>query len=341
MTRARRTLAFFAIAASMAALGAACSDNRSTLAPAGPAARILSEIGRPVLIGFTGVSLLMWGLLVWVAWRRTGTVAEHAPISETGGMPWVVIGGFVVPATVFTAIYVATLGVMNAFPMNHGKTVAPEIRVTCHQWWWEVQYLMGGGPNYFKTANEIHIPTNRPVEIELASADVIHSFWVPRLHGKVDMIPGTVNRIRLQADEAGVFPGACAEFCGLQHAKMRFVVVAEAPDVFERWRSLQRKPAPLLSDAAAIRGEKVFMNGPCPVCHKVAGTLALATVGPDLTHVATRATLASGWLPKDVATLHAWIINAPSLKEGVQMPPFTQFGGPQLHDLVAYLEALQ
>jgi cytochrome c oxidase subunit 2 len=225
--------------------------------------------------------------------------------------------------------------------MDHERRSAPEIRIIGHQWWWEVEYLMGDLHQHFKTANEIHIPSDRAVEIELVSADVIHSFWAPRLHGKVDLIPGLVNHIRLRASAPGVYAGSCAEFCGLQHAHMRFTVVAESAESFARWWTHQQQSAAYDGGAGAARGEAVFMTGACPMCHRVGGTAAQASVGPDLTHIGTRQTLGAGSLPKDLATLHAWIMNAPSLKPGVKMPVLTQMSGPELHDLVTYLEALK
>jgi cytochrome c oxidase subunit 2 len=321
-----------------------CVKARSTLAPAGPAARTLADLGWPLLIGFTGVSAIMWGLLVWVASRRTGTFAGHAPVHAKGGIGWVVIGGFVVPGIAFTAAYVATLGAMSAFPLDHARPSHPQIRVVGRQWWWEVEYLIGDLPQHFKTANEIHVPTDRAIEIELDSADVIHSFWVPRLHGKVDLVPGYPNHIRIRAPIAGTYVGSCAEFCGLEHARMRMVVVAEPPEMFQRWLEQQRRPAAIAAlgnDPAAARGAAVFEGAACPVCHSIAGTRAAASVGPDLTHIGSRTTLAAGSLPKDLATLHAWIMNAPALKPGVRMPALTQLPGPDLHDLVSYLEALR
>jgi cytochrome c oxidase subunit II len=310
-------------------------------APAGPAARLLSQLGLPVMIGFCVTAFIMWGLVAWVALRRSGSFAEHAPVDAKGGLGWITVGGFIIPGIVFFGIFVATLGVMNAFPMEHYKRARPEIRVIGHQWWWEVEYLEGEVHDRVTTANEIHIPTGRPVEIELDSADVIHSLWVPRLHGKVDLVPGLINHIRLQADQPGTYQGACAEFCGLQHAKMRFVVVAEDEASFGRWLAHQREPAVTPTDPAALRGQDVFMGGPCITCHAVRGTSSLATVGPDLTHFGSRATVAAGWLPNEAGAVHAWVVNAQSVKPGAQMPSLTMFTGQQLRDLVAYLEALK
>jgi cytochrome c oxidase subunit 2 len=318
------------------------NQARSMLEPAGPTAHTLAELGWPLLIGFTVTAAVMWALLVWLACRRTGTFVGHAPVEEGGGKGWVYVGGIIVPGLAFGAAFVATVGVLTKFPMKHHHDGAAEIRVTGRQWWWEVQYRpTANKPDWFTTANEIHIPIGRPVTVELVSNDVIHSFWVPRLGGKVDLVPGMTNAIELHASEPGVYEGACAEFCGLQHAKMRFQVIADEPGDYQRWLEQQRRPAQIAGDAQAERGERIFMNSACPMCHTVTGTAALATVGPDLTHVGSRRSIGAGWLPKDLATTHAWVMNAPALKPGTRMPALSHLSGQELHDLVSYLEALQ
>jgi len=315
---------------------------QSMLDPGGPTARTLADLGWPLLLGFTATSAVMWALLAWLAWRRTGTFGVHAPVGTGGGMRWVFIGGIVVPGVVFAAAFVATVGVLARFPVQHHHDGDAEIRVTGRQWWWEVEYRPRANlPDRFTTANEIHIPVGRPVTIELVTADVIHSFWVPRLGGKVDLVPGMTNAIHLQASKPGVYEGACAEFCGLQHAKMRFQVVAQDPRDYQRWLEDQRRPALAAVGPQVERGERVFMRSACPMCHAVQGTEALATVGPNLTHFGSRRSIAAGWLPKDIATMHAWIMNAPALKPGTRMPALSQLSGQELHDLVSYLEALQ
>jgi cytochrome c oxidase subunit II len=341
--RRARTLAF--VAGVVGAFGLAgcnsAAQNRSAINAAGPAARILAALGLPVCIGFVVVSAIMWGLIAWVAMRRTGSFDEHAPVDAEGGMSWLLIGGFVIPGIVVTGLFVATIAVMRVFPLEHGVKSTAEIRVTGQQWWWRVDYLDGAPQDYFQTANEIHIPVGRPIELELDTRDVIHSFWVPRLHGKVDLVPGVANHIRIQADEPGLYPGECAEFCGLQHAKMRFVVVAEPKDAYEEWKARQRQPAATPIDPAAMRGRKIFMGGPCPMCHSVRGTEALASFGPNLTHFGSRKTLAAGWEPNQLASLHGWIVNAQGIKPGAKMPALTFFRGAELRDLAAYLEALK
>lgn len=318
----------------------ACVVDRSTLSPAGPAARRLADLGWPVLLFFLATCVVLWLLLLWLALRRRGSLDEHAPAGEGGGIGWILVGGIAIPALSFGVVFVMTLDTMAAFPVHAGHH-APEVRVIGHQWWWEVQYLGGSLPDRVTTANEIHLPVGRPVEIELLSYDVIHSLWVPRLHGKVDLVPGHVNHVVLQADAPGIYPGACAELCGKQHANMRLLVVADQPEAFERWLAGQRAVAREPGTAEQTRGRDVFQQAACPLCHTVRGTRALATVGPDLTHLASRRTLGSASLPNDVATLHAWVVDAPSLKPGVRMPALHEFTGPQLHDLVAYLRSLE
>lgn len=323
------------------ALAACESTDRSSLFPAGPAARRLSDLGWPLLVGFLAVCIAMFVLIAWVAIRRTGSLAEHAPTSLKGGLKWVLIGGFIIPGAAFAAAFVATIRTLSTFPMeHHDHDHPPEIRVLGHQWWWEVQYPGKELQDQVTTANELHIPAGQPVDIELVSADVIHSFWVPKLHGKVDLIPGMKNSIRIQADKPGVYEGGCAEFCGLQHAHMRFRVVADEPAKYQQWLEAQRKPAAEPQTGEEKRGKQIFLQGACVVCHRVRGTDAKATVGPDLTHLAGRSIIAATF-PRDTAYLHAWITNAPSLKPGTQMPALTQFNGEQLHDLVAYLQSLK
>jgi cytochrome c oxidase subunit 2 len=321
----------------------------SALAPAGRASRALAELGWSAMIPFALVALAMWALLAWVAWRRTGSFTEHEPPDESGGERWVHVGGIALPLVAFSVVFVLTLRTLAAFPMECGQPAAsawcapdgrPDARVTGHQWWWQVQYLRGDLPGQVFSANELHVPVGQPFDIELVSDDVIHSFWVPRLHGKVDLVPGMQNRIRLEAEEPGVYGGECAEFCGQQHTRMRFVVVAQTVPDFERWLASQREPAPAPAEPAAQRGQAIFEQSSCSFCHTLRGTGAHGSVGPDLTHFASRSLIAASF-PNDVATLHAWVTNAQSLKPGARMPTLPLFQGGQLHDLVAYLRTLE
>jgi cytochrome c oxidase subunit 2 len=246
---------------------------------------------------FLAVTLIMWVLLVVAFTKRRGSLAEHVPIDIGGGQVWIAIGGLAVPLLILTVIFVLGLQLLADFPihgvsgeMHDGMGMSaraavskPEIRLGGHQWWWEVQYLNGALDQQFTTANEIHIPAHRPINIELETADVMHSFWVPSLHGKVDLIPGFPNFIRVEASEAGAFKGQCAEFCGAQHAHMGLLVVAEEPDDFEAWVANQRSPGAEPTTNTALAGRQIFLAGPCSLCHQIRGTLAGGHVAPDLT----------------------------------------------------------
>jgi cytochrome c oxidase subunit 2 len=203
-----------------------------------------------------------------------------------------------------------------------------------------VRYLDPLPSSSFSTANEIHIPVGQPVELTLRSVDVIHSFWVPNLHGKKDLIPGQVNTLVLQADRPGIFRGQCAEFCGLQHANMALYVVAEPPDEFARWQERQRRPAPEPATDAARRGRDVFMASSCVLCHKIGGTMAGGVAGPDLTHVASRLSLAAGTLPNTRGHRAGWIVDPQMHKPGNNMPPNLLSPG-DLQALLSYLDTLR
>lgn len=331
------------IIVSLSLLAASCQGVQPILAPGGPEARKLADLGWLALIAFAVVTVLMW-LLIILVWRRPeGSLAEHAPWNAPNDKRWIYVGGVAIPAVILITLFVVTLRTMAAFPMgDHEMEMgAPAITVTGHQWWWEVEYRIGGTHERFITANELHLPIGRPIDIELQTRDVIHSFWVPRLHGKVDLIPGFVNRIRIQADEPGRFRGQCSEYCGPQHAHMLLLVEAQRPEDFEAWLDHQRQPAPPPATPEAARGEQVFMTGPCAACHTIHGTAAHGTVGPDLTHLGSRQGIAANAFPNSTAYLAAWVTHAQSLKPGAQMPDVTAFSGEELRAMVAYLQGLK
>jgi cytochrome c oxidase subunit 2 len=215
------------------------------------------------------------------------------------------------------------------------------VEVTGHRWWWELRYQDGGPPREFVTANELHIPVGRPVRLKLRADDVIHSFWVPSLHGKKDLIPGREAELLLRADKAGEFRGQCAEFCGVQHAKMAFVVVAQPPAEFEAWAEAQRKPAGEPADGQQKRGRDLFMKGTCAMCHAVQGTGANGRKAPDLTHVGARRTLAAGALANEAEKLKDWIKDPHEAKPGVNMPAHQQLKPDELDALAAWLGSLK
>lgn len=249
---------------------------------------------------------------------------------------WIGGGGLVLPLAVLIPLYLATVVTSSALtrPAEPHSNLAVE--VTGHMWWWEVTYPDHG----VVTANEIHIPAGRPVLVRLRSDDVIHSFWVPRLHGKVDLNPGSWNELRIEADEPGVYRGQCAEYCGLQHARMAFLVVAESPEDFDRWIAARSRPAPDPATAPTERGLHVFMEAGCAACHAIAGTEASGREGPDLTHLASRRTLAAGQLPNTTGALGGWIVDPQATKPGALMPPSRLEPG-DLQALLAYMGTLR
>ena len=216
---------------------------------------------------------------------------------------------------------------------------ALSITITAHDWWWDIRYEDAQPARIFTTANELHVPVGRTVVAKLESSDVIHSFWVPNLHGKRDLIPGSTAIIKFRADKAGQYRGQCAEFCGYQHAKMALLVVAQPPEQYDQWAQAQRATAPTPVDALKTRGAQVFMTSTCAMCHAIQGTGANARTGPDLTHVASRHSLAAGTLPNDRASRAAWISDPQRFKPGVNMPAHA-FTPEDLQALLAYLDSL-
>jgi cytochrome c oxidase subunit 2 len=317
-----------------------CVAQQQVLAPAGAASRQIAGLTWPILLVFAAVSVVMWGLIFWVAVRRTGTFATHAPWTDDGGRggrTWIHVGGIAIPVFVLGVMLVVSLRDLSSFAMmEHG---APAIRVIGHQWWWEVHYLEGGRD--VTSANEVHVPVGRPIDIELISRDVIHSFWVPELHGKVDLIPGVINHIQIDATEPGTFTGQCAEYCGAEHALMRLVVRADVPAAHDAWLNHEAQEGAMPSSGEAADGLHVFITHQCSLCHTIRGTPAAGQVGPDLTHFGSRSGLAANAYPNDVASLSAWVTHAQGMKPYAGMPNITAFSGPEIHALVAYLRQLQ
>lgn len=304
----------------------------NTLDAAGPAAASIARLSVGLIVAATIVFAVVSVLLVWPVLR---SARAERDTSEDNGREarWIVLGGIVVPAVVFAVILVVSYAAMHA---NARSSAAYEVDVIGHQWWWEVHYPGQG----FTTANEIHIPVGTPVRVHVTTADVIHSFWVPQLQGKADGITGRVNETWLQADRPGVYRGECAEFCGHEHAHMAFVVVAETPGSYAAWVANERRLAVVPTDSSALIGQRVFLEQSCSYCHTIRGTPAGARVGPDLTHLASRHTLASGTIDFNRGNLAAWIENPDRIKPGTKMPP-VQLDGPTLGALVAYLESLR
>ena len=320
--------------------GALVQQAHTTLNPASPQVRLIDRLGSAMLITAAVVFVLVMVALLWAMFRRRGPSepAVEDPRRDRPMRTAVLLATGATTAILFVfLIYDVSVG--RTITKNPGKD-ALQIRVTGHQWWWEVQYRDSLPKNWVTTANEIHVPVGRPVVFELRSTDVIHSFWPPNLSPKRDQIPGDENSLWFQADSAGVYRGECAEFCGHQHANMAFVLVAEPPGEFAEWLAGQRDTAATPTDALARRGKDIFLASSCVMCHAIAGTPAGSRIGPDLTHLASRRTIAAGTLSNTRGNLAGWILDPQAIKPGVKMPP-NQLSGPDVLALVAYLETLK
>jgi cytochrome c oxidase subunit II len=326
----------------LSTLLAGCGGSQNTLAPHSHAASDISNLFWVMTgIAFGGLALVT-GLLVW-AWvtrRRRGFRATDPADPHPGEKPaWFVVigGGVVFPLMVILALFiVGDWAVLNVTQAPAASSTAMTVDAVGHQWYWAFRYP----GTKAVTADELHIPVDTRVNLVATTADVIHSFWVPELNRKIDTIPGRQNRILLYADKVGVYRGQCAEFCGLQHAHMGMLVDVEPKAQFRAWLRKQAAPAAAPATGLARRGEDAFLSGPCSSCHAIRGTSARGFVGPDLTHLASRTTLAGVLIPNSRSYLARWIVDSQHLKPGNQMPDF-HLTGSKLDALVAYLEGLR
>jgi cytochrome c oxidase subunit 2 len=298
----------------------------------------------PLLQGLLALALFV--VIVTSALAFIGALRRRSPASVSatpltngapGGLRWITVGvglssvvllGFVVWSTI-------TLAAISHAPSNPAFTV----KVTAQRWWWAATYQNPDVAQIFTTANEIHIPVGETVRFELASLDVIHSFWVPSLAGKLDVIPGQTNVTWLKADRPGVYRGQCTNYCGQQHSHMGFAIIADPPEKFEAWRRAQIAPAGQPQDALARDGETVFLAH-CATCHAVRGARAGGRVGPDLTHIMSRKTLAAGVIPNNAGWLSAWVSEPQHIKSGSRMPNLP-LSGTDLAAVRAYLVTLK
>ena len=322
----------------MMSLGS-CMSNHSALSPAGPRAQTIANLLLLFCVVCAVVYLIVIAFLLWsVLRRRQGTAVGDGQARAEQRSRRVTAVGVGLTVVILLILALADFTVQRGLSAHPAKAL--RIVLTGHQYWWEVEYDETEPSQRLRTANEIHIPVNRPVEFVLTSRDVIHSFWLPNLMGKKDLIPGHINTEVVIASRSGIFTGQCAEFCGLQHAQMRLTLTAEAPSDFERWRHHQLTEAATPVTEQTQRGQQIFMNSTCVLCHTIQGTAAGATVGPDLTHFASRATIAAGTLPNTAATLASWILEPQRLKPGSLMPA-TALPPEDLVALTAYLESLR
>jgi len=308
--------------------------HQSVLSPGGSDAEAIATLG---WIMFGGAGAVFLGVIGLAVYAHLG--GEKLRRRMASGR-FVFAGGVLFPTVTLVALLIYGL-ILTGARVGVTQADALRIEVTGEQWWWRVRYPATGGAPDLVTANEIRIPTGRQVEIKLSSADVIHSFWVPGLAGKADMVPGTVNRIRLRATRPGTYRGQCAEFCGGPHALMAFYVVALEPAQFENWLAGQRQPAATAFTPLQKQGEGLFLSTGCNACHAIRGTSAAATIGPDLTHVGGRLSIAAATLPSTAASFARWIRENQHIKPGNRMPAFGILPDDQLAALGAYLEALQ
>ena len=324
----------------LAALASACAhSDMSAVDPAGPQAGRIAGMTWYLTIVGTVVFIITIGFLLYALWRGNRRVESYAGEGAERHIRRWVIGA----TAVTTAILLVTLVYDFATGRALARFAEPDaltIRVTGHQWWWQAQYIDPDPSKRFETANEIHVPVGRRVRIEVRAADVIHSFWVPNLHGKVDLIPGYTNTTYFRADRAGIYHGRCAEFCGYQHARMDFLVIADPPARFAGWYRDQLRSSVPPADSVRQVGEQVFMGTRCAMCHAIRGTEAGSRVGPDLTHLASRGTIASATLPNTRGHLAGWVLDPQSQKPGVYMPP-NQLKPDELHALLSYLQSLK
>lgn len=318
------------------------SKNPSALDPYGPAAARITSLWWVMFAFGAAIFLLVLGLLFAAYQKHQRATNETVPDSSDGdtGRNWLIRGGIALPLVVLAIVFGYNIYTLAAVENPQGQA-AFHIKVVAKRWWWEIQYPDQG----ITTANEIHIPIGLPVQFQLDSTDVIHSFWVPSLHGKMDVIPMHTNYITLQADQAGVYRGECAEYCGLEHALMGFTIVAQSKDDFNAWLADQKQPATAPVDPAAKQGEQVFISAGCVYCHTVNGldnkhiVQSSTRLGPDLTHLNSRLTIAGATLTNNPNNLAGWVIDSQHIKQGIDMPK-EPLNGQDLQSLLAYLQTL-
>ena len=321
------------------ALALACGGNESAFDPAGPQAGRINGLWWYMFAVSTVVWIAVVVALLYSVWRghRRDIADKSDAVNHRMRRPVVIAAAISILILVGTLVYSVSTGeALASLPRDK----ALRIKITGHQWWWEVEYMDPVSGNQVNTANEIHIPVGEPVQIVGSSADVIHSFWIPNLAGKKDLIPGHATAMWFQADRPGIYRGQCAEFCGHQHAKMALLVMAESRSQFNSWYKSQLLPAAPPADSSAKAGEAVFMSRGCPLCHTVGGTLAQGHIGPPLTHIGSSYTIAAGSLKNTRGNMAGWIVDPQRIKPGVRMPP-NDLSGSELQALLSYLESLK
>jgi len=335
---ARIAVAIAMLSAFISGCAARHEPPMTTLAPKSDLAQWIYSLFLEVTLWDAGIFAIVVAafiLAIFVFSTRVGEAAAPSSVASDLGLE---VAWTLGPALVLLMISIPTVRTIFRSQPRIAPQGSLEIKVIAHQWWWEFQYAQSG----ITTANELHLPIGRQIRLNLESGDVIHSFWVPQLGGKRDVVPGQINELTLEANVPGTYLGQCAEFCGLSHANMRFRVMVETPDQFAMWEKAQQA-APLAADKAvspsAADGAEVFANSPCTSCHRIDG-VSKGYIGPDLSHFGARTTLAAGIMPNTPDNVAKWVTDPETLKPGVLMPKLG-LSGKQLDDLVAYLESLK
>lgn len=312
---------------------AGCDGPQSTLAPAGRGADQIAHL----FWWLAGGATIVWLVTIGMAFYAIRIDPER---HSTRQIRLLVIGGGVLFPTIILAVYLVFGLAMIPDLLGPPPDEEPDITVSGEQWWWRVRYVTEGGRTV-ELANELRLPVDEATQLRLVSPDVIHSFWVPSLTGKVDMIPGRANHLGVEPIKTGVYRGACGEYCGTAHTLMNFYVVVQEREAFERWLARQATPAEEPETPLARRGRDVFFENGCGACHAVRGTPADGVVGPDLTHVGSRLSLGAGVLSNERDDFLQWIARTKEVKPGVHMPAFGMLPQDDLRALATYLEGLQ
>ena len=347
MNRIRSHFRFERILAAATVFFASCGHgNQSAINSAGVQSERLSDLWWTWLGITAAVYIIVMAVLIVAYFRARRTSAEAEPDIAPDPARERRVGNIIKGAVALTVVIMFVLMIVS---FRTGRAIAAmpaaqdpiHIKVTGQQWWWQIEYIDEHQPsNNVTSANEIHIPIGRPVRVDLESHDVIHSFWVPNLHGKRDLIPNYPTTIFFEADKPGVYWGQCAEFCGFEHAKMRFMVKAESPDEFNAWYAAAQQPSGSPANDSEARGQQIFLTSVCTQCHTISGTPASGRVGPNLTHVASKPFIASGSLVNNRENLTNWISDPQAIKPGIRMPMNT-YSQEDLNALADYIQSLK
>jgi cytochrome c oxidase subunit 2 len=326
-----------------------CAGVQSPLDPAGPQANHIARIWWLMFFILSAIFLIVMATLAIATWHRRASANNEAEgqlfLKPAADREWRM--STLVMSSVAITVFVLFILLISSFLTGRSlhslaaSNLQPlTIDITGQQWWWQIKYENDVPSQMVTTANEIHIPVGRVVHFKLKSNDVIHSFWVPNLHGKTDLVPGHIAETWIRADRPGIYRGQCAEFCGHQHAHMAFTVVAETEEQFKHWYEAQLIGAAQPANTQLARGQQVFMSSTCIMCHRIQGTDAGGAVGPDLTHIGSRQTIAAGTLENTRDNLAKWILDSQAIKPGNRMPP-NPLNAEDLGALLDYLQSLK